>query len=77
MPFSPTISGQCEHCGAWHSFGVCPRVKAIEYHPNGTVKRVEYHTGEVRVAFFGREEAPPAPKLLFGSEERPAFYQTK
>lgn len=23
--------------------GPCPRIKAIEYHPNGTVKRIEYH----------------------------------
>jgi hypothetical protein len=33
---------QCPHCGWWHA-GVCARVKAIEYHPDGTVKRVEYH----------------------------------
>lgn len=23
--------------------GTCPRVKAIEYYPNGTIKRVEFH----------------------------------
>ena len=37
-------SGQgcdCPHCGNWHS-GQCPRIKAIELHPDGTVKRVEY-----------------------------------
>ena len=33
----------CVHCGGVHSGGVCHRVKAIEYHQNGTVKRVEYH----------------------------------
>ncbi len=32
---------QCPHCGMWHG-QVCPRVKAIEYHENGTIKRVEY-----------------------------------
>ena len=34
----------CEYCGlsVTHS-GVCPRVKSIEYHANGTVKRVEFH----------------------------------
>jgi hypothetical protein len=32
----------CPHCGGWHT-GMCPRLKAIEYHPDGTVKRVEYH----------------------------------
>jgi hypothetical protein len=33
---------RCVHCGCWHA-GACPRVKAVEYHPDGTVKRVEYH----------------------------------
>lgn len=32
----------CPHCGFGHT-GSCPRIKAIEYHQNGTVKRVEYH----------------------------------
>jgi hypothetical protein len=32
----------CGHCGNMH-VGTCWRVKAIEYHPNGTIKRVEYH----------------------------------
>lgn len=32
----------CEHCGFGHT-GTCPRIKAIEYHQNGTVKRVEFH----------------------------------
>lgn len=32
---------KCEHCNNSHS-GPCPRVKAIEYHENGAVKRVEY-----------------------------------
>ena len=32
----------CEHCGYGH-VGTCPKVKAIEYHPNGTVKRIEFH----------------------------------
>lgn len=39
---SGTVSGHCEHCGNWHQ-GKCPRIKAIEYHENGNVKRVEYH----------------------------------
>lgn len=36
------FSNECQHCGNWHS-GVCPRIKAIEYHPNGQIARVEYH----------------------------------
>ena len=43
-PPSGTASGDggmCQHCGMGHT-GACPRVKTIEYHQNGTVKRVEY-----------------------------------
>jgi hypothetical protein len=32
----------CYHCGNYHG-PACPRIRAIEYYPNGTVKRVEYH----------------------------------
>jgi len=32
----------CGHCGSWHG-PACPRVKAIEYYPDGTIKRVEYN----------------------------------
>jgi hypothetical protein len=36
-----TGTAPCQHCGLHHQ-GVCPRVKAIEYYPDGTVKRVEF-----------------------------------
>lgn len=46
MAPNPTFSAggttPCGHCGAFHA-GPCPRVKAVEYYPDGTVKRVEYH----------------------------------
>lgn len=32
----------CQHCGNVHA-GQCPRVKAVEYYRDGSVKRVEYH----------------------------------
>jgi hypothetical protein len=32
----------CPHCHQYHT-GICPYVKAIEYYPDGTVKRIEYH----------------------------------
>lgn len=32
----------CGHCGMIHG-PACPRIRAIEYYENGTVKRVEYH----------------------------------
>ncbi len=33
----------CTHCGRIHEGQRCPAVKAIEYYPDGKVKRVEYH----------------------------------
>lgn len=35
---------KCPHCGYIHTpdGGLCPRVKAIEYYPDGSVKRVEF-----------------------------------
>ena len=37
--------GPCRHCGALigHGKGQCPKIAAIDYYPNGTIKRVEYH----------------------------------
>lgn len=32
----------CGWCGLLHT-GVCPRVKVIEYYPDGQIKRVEFH----------------------------------
>jgi hypothetical protein len=44
----------CQHCSSpgnpvFHP-GHCPRVKAVEYYPDGRVRRVEFHP-----------EPPPAP----------------
>ena len=36
-------STNCPHCGAIHST-TCPLIKAIEYHQNGSVKRIEFKT---------------------------------
>ncbi len=33
----------CPYCGLIHT-GTCPRIKSIEYYPNGIVKRVELHS---------------------------------
>lgn len=34
---------KCVHCGsAVEHAGVCPSIKAIEYYPDGGVRRVEY-----------------------------------
>lgn len=36
------FTGECVHCAGWHG-GVCPNIKAIEYYPDGSVRKVEYH----------------------------------
>jgi hypothetical protein len=33
---------KCGWCNGFHT-GKCPLVKAIEYHPDGTTKRVEFY----------------------------------
>ena len=38
----------CDHCGCYHQ-GICSRIKAIEYYPNGMIKRVEYHSSSYSV----------------------------
>ncbi len=41
-----SLPGACPHCSSPYSAtfhnGPCPRIKAIEYHPNGSVKRIEF-----------------------------------
>ena len=32
----------CPRCGGNHYLEKCPQVKAIEYHENGSIKRVEF-----------------------------------
>jgi hypothetical protein len=48
----------CPHCSnpPWQLIyhgGTCPRIKAIEYNSNGTIKRVEFHNWFGRVSDFG------------------------
>ena len=34
----------CPYCGGWpHIERICPRIKVIEYYPDGTVKRLELY----------------------------------
>ncbi len=40
------VGGGCPYCSSnsiqvYHS-GKCPKVKSIEYHPDGTIKKVEF-----------------------------------
>lgn len=32
---------RCMWCHGYHT-GTCPKVRSIEYHPNGSIKRVEF-----------------------------------
>ncbi len=55
--------GYCGHCSqpalgsyVFHG-GHCPKVKAIEYHPNGTVKRVEFHGEQYEPENYGEADA--------------------
>ena len=45
-------------------YGPCPRVKAIEYYPNGTLKHVEFHeeqetTVDVYIDWQSKYGVPP------------------
>lgn len=42
---------KCKYCGNYHG-GHCPLVRAIEYFPNGMVKRVEYHESRANEAII-------------------------
>lgn len=34
----------CRWCGAMHPELRCPKIRAVEFHPDGTIKRVEFLT---------------------------------
>lgn len=40
-------TGTCGFCSSATNYvfhqGRCPQIKAIEYHPDGTIKRIEFH----------------------------------
>lgn len=44
MQTSAVPQPKCPYCGMMPHPGVCPSVKAIEYHPDGSTKRVEFKT---------------------------------
>ena len=58
---SPDLSrmaGACGYCStpsqAIVHGGPCPRVRAIEYHPNGSIKRVEFNAEQPQVSIAGQ-----------------------
>jgi hypothetical protein len=43
--FAPNPRSHCRWCGETHLR--CPEVSAIEYHPDGSVKRVEFRKNDL------------------------------
>lgn len=43
MSTGPNDPHKCPHCGMFHTT-TCLTIKAIEYHQDGSVKRVEFKT---------------------------------
>lgn len=62
----PDQNGTCSHCGMLH-VGPCLRIKAIEYYPNGTVKRVEYHAPQPVITATPSRE-PLGPYTIQGTQ---------
>lgn len=72
MTDSQTTS--CCWCGAIHG-ATCPRVKALEYHPDGTIKRVEFFTPNDYPPLMGRIVSSAGPDIptayALGSLQQP------
>ncbi len=50
MTFTPsTHYAPCPYCGHGHT-GTCPKVRAIDYYQDGTVKRVEFYEPKPHVS---------------------------
>lgn len=46
---TPSSGAGCTWCGGYHYNSACPRLEEIEYHPDGTIKRLRLRPlGEVR-----------------------------
>lgn len=52
-------ANKCAYCGQPVHPAVCPTVKAIEYHPDGSVKRVEFKTPADYAIPMYPQPAPP------------------
>jgi hypothetical protein len=55
----------CVYCGNIHAW-LCPRVKVIEYHPDGTTKRVEFYAPSDYMPSLGSTLQPG--KITYGGE---------
>ena len=53
----------CRWCGQCHiGGGRCPEVKAFEYHPDGTLKRVEFFSPADYMPPLPQPAAEPSPR---------------
>lgn len=59
--YNSVIFANCIHCGAGKHPGICPTIKAIEYHEDGTVKRVEYKCAADYAAALSTGVPAPIP----------------
>jgi hypothetical protein len=54
------ISGHCPYCSTPWTFvyheGLCPKIKAKEFYPDGSLKRVEFHDGRMAGLHLGDAE---------------------
>lgn len=51
---------RCQYCGNIHYGVTCPRIKAFDYHPDGTVARVEFFAPKDYPPLVGPAEIPQA-----------------
>ena len=59
----------CGHCGSSSPHqGQCPKIRAIEYHDNGSVKRVEYFTSAELLGLPNIPMWPHEPGKIGGNQ---------
>lgn len=64
MPGANGAQAPCHLCGSIiRHLGVCPSVKAIEYYPDGTVRRMEFMCPSDYAIPVSVPDPSPAPPL--------------
>lgn len=61
MTLPEPILRPCQHCGSYHG-PLCPAIKAIEYHADGSLKRIEFWPQQP--ADSEAKRIPTAPHML-------------
>ena len=63
--------GSCGYCGTFpaHSYQACPMVRAVEYFPDGTIKRVErFSPSELQPPYVIQPPTPIYPVYPFNPQ---------